>query len=278
MIKKKKSGGRRIKKVLKWVLITFLVIVTSIATIILYPQPLFANKIEYRQFKVYSNDKIGNEINPVLDSAVSLVKNSELYDSTYKVDIFFAPNTFFNKLDSKVFGKGPTARATDNNLVIKVQVEINKRLAYTTFHKPCQQDLAYVIAHEMIHCLQMHKYGILKFNPFKHPEMWKLEGYPEYIARQKYSEPNYSLKKDIERFIELNRKQTDIWISVEEGGCEAPEYYYKGRLMIEYLVNVKHLTYDQILKDKRLEEEIYTEMAGWANKQDMPAAINQQLK
>lgn len=245
---------------------TILLFVISLAATILYPQPLFAHKVEYKQFKVYSNDKVGDEIKPILDSAVSIVEKSELYDPTYKVDIFLAYNSFFNKVDDKVFGLGPSARAIDNNLVIKVKVDIGKNLAYATFHKPCQPGFAYLIAHEMVHCLQVHKYGILKFNPFSHPEMWKLEGYPEYIARQKSSDPDDSLKEDIKRFIEFNRKQTDIWVAVEEGGCEFPEVYYKGRLMTEYLINVKQLTYDQVLKDKRSENEIYDEMIEWANK------------
>ncbi len=257
---------KKIKRVLYSLLIAILLFIISIATIILYPQPLFSNKIAYKQFKVYSNEKIGDEIKPILDSAISLVEKSELYDSTYKLDIFFAYNTFFNKVDDKVFGVGSSARAIDNNLVFKVKVDINKNLVYATFHKPCEPGFAYLIAHEMIHCLQTHKYGILKFNPFRHPEMWKLDGYPEYVAWLKSSDPNYSLKKDIKRFIELKSKQTDIWISVEEGGCETPDYYYKGRLMTEYLISVRQLTYDQILKDKRSEEEIYEEMVGWANK------------
>src|SRR6185436_17799254 len=146
-------------------------------------------------------------------------------------------------------------------------VDLNKNLAYATFHKPCQVNFAYAIAHEMIHCFQVHKYGIRKFNPFNHPEMWKLEGYPEYIAMQKYADSSYSLKKEIKTFIELKRMQTDIWIALEKGGCEVPEYYFKGRLMTEYLINIKYLTYDQILKDKRSEEEIYSEMIAWTNKE-----------
>jgi len=257
---------KKIKRVLYPMLMTILLFVISLAATILYPQPLFAHKVEYKQFKVYSNDKVGDEIKPILDSAVSIVEKSELYDPTYKVDIFLAYNSFFNKVDDKVFGLGPSARAIDNNLVIKVKVDIGKNLAYATFHKPCQPGFAYLIAHEMVHCFQTHKYGIWKFNPFSHPEMWKLEGYPEYIARQKSSDPDDSLKEDIKRFIEFNRKQTDIWVAVEEGGCEFPEVYYKGRLMTEYLINVKQLTYDQVLKDKRSENEIYDEMIEWANK------------
>jgi hypothetical protein len=257
---------KKIKKVLYPMLMTMLLFVIGLAATILYPQPLFAHRIEYKQFNVYSNDKIGDEIKPILDGALSLVERSELYDSTYKMDIFLAYNSFFNKLDDKVFGLGPSARPIDNNLVIKVKVDIKKNLVYATFHKPCQESFAYVIAHEMVHCLQAHKYGIWKFNPFRHPQMWKLEGYPEYVARQTSSDSNYSLKKEIERFIEFKSRQTDTWVAVEEGGCEFPEFYYKGRLMTEYLINVRKLTYDQVLKDNRSEEEIYAEMIEWVNR------------
>ena len=256
---------KKIKKVLYSLLLTILVFVLCVATIILYPQPLFANKVEYQQFKVYSNEKIGNEIRSVLDSALSLVKKSELFDSTYKVDIFLSYHTFLNTIDDKVFGYEQAARAIDNNLVFKVAVDISKNLIYPTFHKSCKTGFSYAIAHEMIHCLQANKYGILKFNPFKHPEMWKLDGYPEYIARQKFSDTSYNLKKEIAKYIELKSKQTDIWFPIENGDCDLPEVYYKSRLMTEYLINVRHLSYDQILKDIHSEEEIYAEMIAWAN-------------
>ena len=58
-------------------LITILVFVIGLATVILYPQPLFANKVQYKQFNVYSNDKIGDEIKPILDTALSIVEKSE---------------------------------------------------------------------------------------------------------------------------------------------------------------------------------------------------------
>src|SRR6185503_14900984 len=171
---------KKIRCVLYALLLILFVFGLGLVTIILYPQPLFANKVEYKQFKVYSNENISEQIKPILDSALSFVEKSELYDPAYQVDLFLSYNTFFNKVDDKVFGQGPTARAIDNNLVFKVRVDINKNRVHTTFHKSCEQRFDYVIAHEMMHCLQEHKYGKLKFNPFSHPEMWKLEGYPEH--------------------------------------------------------------------------------------------------
>jgi len=71
------------------------------------------------------------------------------------------------------------------------------------------------------------------------------------------------LTSEIERYVNLENKATDIWILAEEGGCEAPNYYYKGRLMMEYLMDIKHLSYDQILKDSVSESTIYKEMIKW---------------
>jgi hypothetical protein len=213
---------------------------------------------------VCSNDKISYDIKIVLDNAMNLVQKSELYDSNYKYNIILCHNSFYNKIDDRLLGIGPAARATLNNVIIKVRIDPTNNLAFATFRKECEVNLTYLLAHEMIHCLQANKYGIMKFNPFRHPEFWKLEGYPEYISRKAgLSDKDYSLASEIDRYANLENKATDIWILAEEGGCEVPGYYYKGRLMMEYLMDIKHLSYDQILKDSASESTIYNEMIKW---------------
>jgi hypothetical protein len=252
------------KRIFKITLLTFLAAILTVITIVLFPQRLFANKIKYKEFTVYSNDKIDNNIKIVLDNAMNLVQKSGLYDSTYKYNIILCYNSFYNKIDDKLLGTGRTARTTLNNVIIKVRIDPKSNLAFATFHNACEVNLTELLAHEMTHCLQANKYGIIKFNPFKHPELWKLEGYPEYISRQtELSGKDYSLTSDIDRYVILERKATDIWIPAEEGGCEVPNYYYKGRLMTEYLMDIKHLTYDKILNDTISENYVYQDMITW---------------
>ena len=240
--------------------------IITIVIIILFPQPLFANKMSYKKFTVYSNHTIDSSINTVLENAINLVEKSELYDSNYGYNIILCNNSFYNKIDDKLFGVGRTARATLNNVIVKVRIDPENNLAFPTFHKACQENLAEVIAHEMIHCLQANRYGILKFNPFSHPDFWKLEGYPEYISKQKeISGSDYSLAGYIDRYVDLKGKAADMWISSEEGGCEVPDYYYKGKLMMEYLIDIRHLSYDQVLRDTASENRIYQEMIRWNN-------------
>jgi len=252
------------KRIFKIGVLTFLAAILTIAIIILFPQPLFANKMHYKEFTVYSNDKIEDNIKIVLDNAMHLVQQSELYDSKYKYNIILCNNSFYNKIDNKLFGKGPAAKATLHNVIFKVGIEAKNNLAFPIFPKACTINLTEALAHEMIHCLQANKYGILKFNPFKHPEFWKLEGYPEYVSKQAaLSRKDYSLTNDIDKYVTLERTANSIWILPEEGGCEMPDYYYKGRLMITFLMGIRHWSYDQILKDTASENTIYQEMIKW---------------
>jgi hypothetical protein len=71
------------------------------------------------------------------------------------------------------------------------------------------------------------------------------------------------LVAEIERYTDLESKLTGIWIAVEEGGCKAPKYYYKSRLMTEYLLDIKHYSYDKILNDTISEDRTYAEMIEW---------------
>jgi hypothetical protein len=252
-----------IKRIFTGTLLTVMVTISGLITIVFFPEPLFANKLEHGQFSVYSNTEIDAEIKEVLDNALTLVKKSELYDPNYTFDIFLSYNSLFNKIDN-FLGEGVSARATDNNVIIKVDIDSKRDLFFPTFRTACQSSLTYLLAHEMIHCLQENKYGKLKFNPFQHPEYWKLEGYPEYISRQpKLTGKDYSLTSEIDRYVELDSNTTDIWIVIEDGACEAPKYYYKGRLMIEYLIDIKHFSYDKILNDTNSVDKVCAEMIKW---------------
>ncbi|MEP6949822.1 MAG: hypothetical protein ABI863_11130 [Ginsengibacter sp.] len=138
-------------------MLALLAAILAITTIILFPQRLFANKMHYKEFTVYSKDNIDDNIKIVLDDAMNLVRKSELYDSKYKYNIILCNNSFYNKIDDKLLGTEPTARATLNNVIIKVRIDPGTNLVFPTFHKACEVNLAELIAHEMIHCLQANK-------------------------------------------------------------------------------------------------------------------------
>lgn len=241
-------------------IITF---VSGVTTLVLYPQPLFANKLEYRNFRVYSNNKIDADIKAILNNATTLVAQSELNDTAYLYDIFLSYNSLYNTIDDKLLGKESSARAIDNNLIIKIRINPERNLCYPTFHENCEANLTHLVAHEMVHCLQANKYGKIKFNPFRHPEMWKLEGYPEYISKQMNKNGNDELVNEIDRYTDMESKSKDGWILAADGSCSVPEIYYKSSLMMKYLIDVTHFSYDKILNDTVSENMVYDEMIKW---------------
>ena len=110
--------------------------ILTITMIILFPQRLFANKLSYKKFTVYSNNKIDDNIKPILDNAMNLAQKSELYDSSYKYNIILCYNTFYNKIDD-LLGIGPAARARLHNVIVKVRIDPKSNLAFATFPEEC---------------------------------------------------------------------------------------------------------------------------------------------
>ena len=254
---------KAIKKIVTGIVLFLIVFISGLITLVLYPQPLFANRLEYKKFKVYAPTPISVDVKRILDEANRLVAASELNDPSYEYDLFLGDRSFYNRFDDLVLGKGPSARAIDNNIVLKVRIDPKNNLAFPTFYEACQTDLTYLIAHEMVHCLQAHKYGKWKFNPFRHPEMWKLEGYPEYVSKGMSKTDKHKLAKEIDRYLDEKMKRKDGWMTSSNGSCSVPAVYYKSGLMMKYLIDVKKYSYDKILKDTVSENTVYQEMMEW---------------
>jgi len=256
----------KIKKIISTIGIVLMVFIVGITTLILFPQPLFSNSYGYKNFRIYSEYKVNeDQFNVYIDKANELIKASELYDSTYSYDIFLANESFYNKIDDRILGEWSIARAIDNNVIIKNKVHEKLGQVENGNNK---FDLDYVLAHEMIHCLQENKYGKRKFNPINHPPMWKLEGYPEYISRKRFlKKEGRSLKLEIQDFLERTKNEENQFSIIQISSNESTPYvYYKSRLLTEYLIEVKGLSYHEILNDKRSEELIYKEMMEWYEK------------
>ncbi len=254
------------KRAVAGTVLSFMVALAGLVTLVLNPQGLFAHQMAYEEFTVYSNFKIEkSELQGVLDQALKTVAGSELYDPTYRYELFFSHQTLYNEIDNLIFNPYAAARPTDNNIIIKVKTDLQRKLAYTD---RSEIDLAYMLIHEMIHCLQENKYGKLKFNPFSHPPMWKLEGYPEYVARRDLLEgAAYDFVAEIERYRAWEKEaKTDRWIWATATHI-VPAIYLKGRLLTEYLLDIKGHTYEELLDESFKEEVVYGEMLAWAASQ-----------
>ena len=254
---------KAIKKVVASLTVAVAVVLSGLVTVTLSPQMLFAKKIEHQAFTIYAS--ADTELDETyfknrLDEAYTLIERSELHDKDYHFDVLLVHNHFFNDIED-IRGKGPIARATAGYITIKVPINSRENYVWGNNGKV---NLTYLLAHEMVHNLQANKYGFINFSPIKHPPMWKLEGYPEYIARQdQLSANDYSLRSEVQRYAKLIEASDNMDVEVSQGHF-IPFYYYKGRVMVEYLMGVKGMTYDEILKDDASEEIVYQEVLRWS--------------
>jgi hypothetical protein len=253
-----------IKRTIAGMLLVAAVGIGGLVTLIFYPQFLFANKFEHNQFTVYYNKEYKIEkkaFQAILDNAYQIVEQCELHNPDFRYKVFLAHDNIFNKIEG-LQGGDVIARATAWNIVVKKDIDLKNNRMYT---ERSTVDLTALMVHEMIHILQADRYGLLNFSPLKHPPMWKLEGYPEYVARSTYlNSKTYDLRKEIQRFVSTDKDaKREIFEAVE--GHFMPTYYFKGRIMVEYLMNIKGMTYDAILNDQRTQEEIFSEMVQWIN-------------
>ncbi len=117
-----------------------------------------------------------------------------------------------------------------------------------------------LLAHEEIHCLQFHKFGLWKSNPIAKVPEWKWEGYPEYVARR--NDNNNCLISNIDKLLKTEKTDNNNWILFDDStGTVIP--YYKNWLLLQYCLDIKKMSYSQLLKDTTNNQTTTQHMMKW---------------
>ena len=166
------------RKKLFWILDSIILIYILI---LLFPQFLFAKKIDYKSFTVYYHaQKINiDSLKAILDDSEKLLKNSELYDASSKQKIFlcnsFGEFTFWAPFSRKSFALN--YMITQNIFISKASIAENK--AFRNGKENNTRTLSSIIAHETTHSLLEDRLGTRKYLSLP---TWKNEGYCDFIA------------------------------------------------------------------------------------------------
>ena len=75
----------------------------------------------------------------------------------------------------------------------------------------------------------------------------------------------YDLKNSIKKLEEYEKAGT-YWVETEPSQFD-PLVYYKGRVMMEYLIDIKHLSFSQIFDKDVIEDDVIDEMKKWYHQQ-----------
>ena len=245
------------KKLCKWGLrltATALLIAGLLLTILLNPILSYGNKTTYQQYRVYHNKPIGDQFRPMLDEVTGLLKKSEFYNPEMNNDICLNDGSNYPFLVEKINGRA-FARGFYNKVVIQAKTNLAQNYAVIDEYR---WNLTRLLAHEMVHCMQFDRLGFWHSNPVAALPVWKWEGYAEYISRQS-EQPN-----EMHDLINLfHRTDKDSWAVYLPDSTIIPREYLAYRMLVQYCMDIKRMSYSGLLKDTLSEEAIRQDMMKW---------------
>ena len=218
--------------------------------IVVFPQPLFAHKVEYKGFRVYSHDQIDPRIRSLLDEVAAKLDRSGLSSRGQVHRLFLCKS------------RGEFAFFAPHR---RLATSINYQLGHNIFIRSASirenhvgepgyygSTLTWIAAHEAVHTLEQDSVGLrtMLALPF-----WKREGYAEYIAQ----ESGLSLREGI-RLLQDNASSSIIL------GDEIaiPRQYFEARLLVEYYFSTRTPSFQRLAHDPVDVGVLRQEMFAWA--------------
>ncbi|MGB3468511.1 MAG: hypothetical protein WBA74_24715 [Cyclobacteriaceae bacterium] len=252
---------RNIKKWSIRILVTGLLSVVLLVLAILNPQVLYANKTVKDQFEIYHDKALHPQFAERLAIAGDLIKDSGLYDEELIIKVCLNDGSFYPKLietiRGRAFGWGMYRIAAFRG---EFEAEANT-ITIGSFSWNMEQ----LIAHELVHCLQLNHFGLLNSNPIADHPTWKWEGYAEYISRQSPSQQD--LVDNITRYKTSVKANPDAWEVSFPDGTIAPVSYYEYWLLVQYCLDIKKIDYLSLMEGDYDRDTVLQEMEDWYQKE-----------
>ena len=236
-----------------------LLIAGLLLIIILNPILTYANKTIQNNFTVFHNKTLDPTLLTKLDQATDLLKASEFYNPNLHFEVCLNEGSKYPKLIKTLRGQAFAWGFYDK---VVLQGTANFKGNYVELNG-YKWNLNQLLAHEMTHCLQFNKLGLWKSKPFANIPNWKWEGYAEYISRQNTDEKD--LSKNIARLIATN---INSWEVTFTDSTIAPREYYDHWTLVQYCMDIKKMTYKQVLADTTREQIVRHDMMRWFRRRE----------
>ena len=241
----------------KWMLrltATGLLITALLLIIVLNPGLTYANKTTHNNYAIYHNKALDPAFTVKLDQATELLKSSEIYNPTLHLDICLNDGSKYPKLIRALRGQA-FAFGYHNKVVLQGNTNVTGNYVELNGYR---WNLIQLLAHEMTHCLQFKKLGFWKSKPIASIPNWKWEGYAEYVSRQ-----NNDQKELTTLITQYNTADKNEWAIYFADGTIAPTEYFGYWILVKYCLDIKRMSYLQLLSDSTDEETIRQEMMSW---------------
>jgi hypothetical protein len=202
--------------------------------ILALPYPLFAYHASYGNITIYSDQPIPPQVTPILEDVESRLAKSPLNDPALQHRIFLCSTaarfSFFANYNYRVGGVN-YALLNRNIFLRPANIADNRLIGYSGREVPGERTLAYFLAHEIGHSLEVNYLGRIGYATFP---TWKREGYADVVGKA----GDFDFDKQLAAF-----------------RCNAPELdprrsglYLRYHLMCAYLLDRRHLTPQALLE------------------------------
>jgi len=234
---------------------------------LLNPNLSYAHQTQFDNVTIYHNEELEEGTELIIRNVISIIENAEIYDKN--INIQFCLN------DDKIYPNlypfaGAIAYAFLNKTVIYASKPSFKN-NFTEFsweinnYELRKWSLTSLLAHEFMHNVQHNHNSNYYVKSTLGNLNWKLEGHAEYIARE--FKGDNKLKKKIE-FYQIEEKKDHLGIPVfklEDNTIQSLSYF-KYALVVQYLMEIKNLSFDEICELENRLDSLYKEMIRWSEK------------
>lgn len=219
------------------------------------PSFLYAKEVNYNNFTIYHNSELNENLAKLLDKSFSQLENQEVFNEEIKISVCLNDGSPYPQLIQTLMGPD-VIRSFANISVVHsniLDVERNKMIFSEWNNESFKASQWF--AHSFTHCLQYNKYGFFGSNPVARHDEWKWEGYAEYTS--------FGTHHDLKSLVKKHLNPTsNNWVEMEDGS-KTTKNHFNFLVMIKYCIEVRQMSYDQILKSQEPYDKIYSDLINW---------------
>jgi hypothetical protein len=234
-----------------------------------FPQLLVSNTARAGTVVIRYDGSTDPEMATLAEDVNRRLERSGLYDSTRSDRVFYLRNQGLYSFFARLSGVHPKAQGFELSLFGNAFVsETNvAALGARTGNRPrfsvWEGSPAHTIAHELAHLQVTGQIGTSRWQELPH---WKQEGLPEYMANiaEIRRGPDSSLSERLR--IHQDDRAWAATLGWSRHGWD--RLHYEAELLIEFLIEVRGLTVDEIIADDVTKVETLVQLAAWATAQE----------
>jgi hypothetical protein len=255
---------------LQRVIIIFTVIMVGMALFkvieawpLIYPQKYFRHNQRYRAFNIYSDREINEDQLRIFDEVHDRLAQIDIYDPNSNYDVFLCQDPdlywiFANKMGKPKQSQGFNLQPVKYTFVSLSAIQaIQKKYDNKYRYNILEGSISHIIAHEIAHELITMKVGLWKGRT---SQPWKKEGYCEYAASHS--------KRSLDSEYSLLKAASQYFDGYYDDVTDGRRFYIRAALLVEYLLDVKKVSFDDLMESELDQDLILKEIKNWVKEQN----------